>query len=290
MSLESVLVILFISPFVLGILAALFDGSTVTPIVIDYRDFRPEATISKDISEGEEEFLFQVASEVQVEMENEPRLEESPEALDILKKIEKTEEAKPLEFVASDIPEGLNKSLDELFKAIDGGKAESQMIHEGPQESTDTPAGHDLLEEMAPAVLNPDEFEASLPSIDEMLDQMSSDKSGAKIYNPYGEHPILPPREYRALLRKYGDVVNKVTTTPGIGGTGDYDCMIGRVVQFHNENMTLQYGNHHIPLKGMTNLNGVYLVEGMFIKPDLFFVSNYTKLAEKVNAIVQVAE
>ncbi|RRJ54676.1 hypothetical protein EHV15_34325 [Paenibacillus oralis] len=304
MSLETVLIIIFLSPIVLGLLAALFDGSSPTPIIIDYRPAVPATTISQENSDSEEEFINH-------DPKLDPKLEESPEALEILQEIVQEGDkpaSKPLEYEAyeaSELPDAVNKSLDELFRAIDGPTTPPEREHSPVVENLNvykalqsqpevTPIVQvGIPDETAQVISSAEEFEATVPSIDDMLDQISSDfeDSGAKIYNfPFGENLPLPPREYWALQQKYGaEVVSKVTTTPGIGGTGDYDCMIGRVQQ--KEDMTLlQYGSHFIPLKGMENLEGVFLVEGMFIKPDLFFVSNYTDLAESTNYIVQAAE
>ncbi|MGV2885984.1 hypothetical protein [Paenibacillus taichungensis] len=304
MSIETVVFLLFISPFVVGIFAGIFGGPSPTPIIVDYRPSQPATVISQENSDREEEFLSHEDSIIEVESELELKLEESPEALEILKEIEHEGDqpvSKPLEYEASEIPEALNKSLDQFFRAINGDNGENdpvlenQYIHEEPQpQSAGTPiASVDLQDELPPAVSSAEEFEAAAPSIDEMLNQISSasEESGAKIYNfPFGENLPLPPREYWALQQKYGaEVVSKVTTTPGAGGTGDYDCMIGRVIQKSNMAL-LQYGDHYIPLKGMDNLEGVFLVEGMFIKPDLFFVNNHTDLAEGTKSIGQAAE
>lgn len=306
MSLESVLIIIFLSPIALGVLKVIFDGNSATPIIIDYRPSQPANAISKEKSDSEDEFLNQnahvvKAPEVVTSPEMGTKLEEDQQALEILQELEQKGEqgvSKPLQYEASEIPEALNESLDELFKAISNGNSSEQAVSTSSEDKSlkneqKAKPMVDLPEEQPTAISSVDEFEASVPSIDEMLEQIStaSEGSEAKIYNfPFGENVPLPPREYLALQRKYGpEVVNKVTTTPGIGGTGDYDCMIGRVSQ--KENLTLlQYGDHFIPLKGMNRLEGVFLVEGMFIKPDLFFVSNYTDLAKNVNSFGHAAE
>lgn len=297
---------------VLGFLSALFDGNSVTPIIIDYRSSLPEAVASNETSDSDGEFLNLEASHEEmeddwvlkfeepadVEDDRGPKLEESSEALEILQEIEREEEqalSKPLQYEASEIPDALNDSLKDFFKAIDG-ISEEENDSEAPlsraQGSVLSPE-NDLLEEIAPAVSSVEDFEAAMPSIDDMLDQFThgTESTGAKILNfPYGENLPLPPREYWALQQKYGaEVVSKVTTTPGKGGTGEYDCMIGRVVQKENMKL-LQYGDHFIPLKGMDGIEGVYLIEGMFIKPDLFFVSNHTDLAEHTVSLGQAAE
>lgn len=306
MSLETILVIIMICPFIIGVLAALFfDGDrAVTPIIIyNHLPSQPQKAISNDEIESEEEFLNQDAPTSIVNSET--KLEESHDALEKIQAIEHEEAefvSKPQEYVSTEIPEAVNRSLQKLFSVIEGTNdekptpvGEKQLSSEGSQppiKVVPTPL-MDIPEELAPGFSNFEEFESVMPSVDEMLEQMSnsSQTESAKIYNfPYGENLPLPPREYWALQQKYGaEVVSKVTTTPGVGGTGEYDCMIGRVVRKNNL-LLLQYSDHYIPLKGMVNLEGVFLVEGMFIKPDLFFVNNYTNLAENANTLDRAAE
>jgi hypothetical protein len=323
-SLETVVIILFISPFLIGALSVFFSGSnTVTPIIVDYRPSQSVQTAQEKAAEHGNEFLDKsktppatesetpTASETEkpsvTECPNQdqdtPKLEESPDAMEILQEIPAGEEnvARPTQYEVSEIPEELDKSLNDLFKAIDGRTEEETTQPIAVAESSeptseptqDVHLYYDVPDEYGAPAASYEEFESSLETIDEMLEhiQEGDKQQGAVIYNfPFGESLPIPPREYVALQQKYGDeVVSRVTTTPGKGGTGDYDCMIGRVMQKYNLTV-LQYGDHYIPLKGMDNEEGVFLVEGMFVKPDLFFVRNYTELSERTTSIGRAAE
>jgi len=294
LSLETVVLLIFCSPFVAGIVAAIFDRSNnITPIIIDHGPSQPAEATSEKRSECKEEFLYQKTI---AEEEQETKLEESEEALEILQEIT-NEEIQPVSvthtYQPSELPDELNNSINELFKAIEEKSKTDDTTTVNRQNGSglqrpQSGVSPDIPEENAQAVQSYEDFEATVPNIDDTLDQLSS---GAKINNfPNGDNHPLPPREYWALEQKYGsEVISKVTTTPGIGGTGDYDCMIGRVIRGDNF-MLLQYGDHYIPLKGMVNHEGVFLVEGMFVKPDLFFVNKYTNLDKEQYSVVRVAE
>lgn len=239
---EFFLILIFGLIILVSVIASVCGSNNSPTIIIDYRPL-PEVNhleaeeSSPNLSNEEEE---ETISE---------RLEESTESLAILEKIDAEPQAKITEYRPTCIPKEINKGIDELFLAI----------------GVQPPKQEEVLKEISLPV-SVEDFENSLPTIDEIVDQFQEGTV---------ESPLLP-KEYSALARKYGaEVVQKVTTTPGIGGTGEYDCMIGRV-----GNSLLKYADHCIPLKGMDEQAGVFLVEGMFIKPDLFFVSNYSALDE----------
>lgn len=295
MTLETVLIIIFISPFALGALAVFFEGNrSVTPIIINNQSSQSVKTPVEDV-EHENEFLNEFDNPLEVREDDyvpvKLKLEESPIVMEILQDIpaDKEEVAKPTQYEVSEIPDALNKSIDDLFKAIDGHLDEQTTPSTSPI-LTGVNSNDKLSKEQVTPEVDYEEFASEPESIDQMLEHMDSEQLGAIDYNyPIGESLPISTREYMVLQEKYGaGVINKVTTTPGNGGTGDYDCMIGRVIKKHNLTV-LQYGEHYIPLKGMNTHEGVFLVEGMFVKPDLFFVSNYTELAAQTASLNRVA-
>lgn len=282
MTLETVLWILILAPIVIGAVigAISVTGSKnrITPVFIVKQPSTVEQFPFQSVApEDDGEFLK--AHTYEHDRTHPSKLEESQDAMEVLSEIPGDGHVKvaATNYEVSELPEDLNRSLEDLFNALDTGAAESA------KRSVATVL--DLPEENAPQVSYED-FERSLETIDEMLDYLQRDENKV-IKLPFGM-PISP-REYLALQRKYGDeIVSKVTTTPGAGPTGEYDCMIGRVFRM-DEQTVIQYGNHFIPLKGMENKEGVFLVEGMFIRPDLFYVRDFTDL-EKSSFINKVAE
>ncbi|MCM3130191.1 MULTISPECIES: hypothetical protein [unclassified Paenibacillus] len=299
MSLETVLWVLFISPFAIGMLSAFFGGgNAITPVIVDYRSSQSVQPVIEKEATHESEFLIEPKLVLPVNEHSAiqaQKLEESPHAMDILQDIPANNEemvTKPIQYEVSNIPQELNNSIDELFNALHGNPNEDVLAHI-PAEENHQIFNQDFPSEFELPVTDYEDFEIYTQSIDERLDQMDSNSQNTSgvVYNfPYGESLPIPSREYFALQQKYGsEIVSRVTTTPAIGGTGDHDCMIGRVMQKHNQTV-LQYGDHYIPLKGIYEAEGVFLVEGMFVKPDLFFVSEHTELEGQTNSIGKAAE
>jgi hypothetical protein len=315
LSLQFVVVLLLLSPFVIGTLASLFESnSSLTPVIIHRPVYvvEEDGSIKTNVEEEERASnslpLVQVAegqvSEHDAQKDkflNElDRLEESREALQVLQEI--TPEIEPLtqtytDYEVSELPPELNKSIDQLFAAIAGDAeaaegsvtgeavAEKPVIH--PQVAPAKTINGTNLPEYATYMEGPDS-----QSIDEMIHHLYPMDQGGNVINfpsPSEYNLSIPPREYWALQQKYGpDVLNRITTTPAQGGTGDYDCMIGKVEMIGGV-AALKYREYHIPLKGLDQ-EGVFLVEGMFVKPDVFFVTNYTELDSVTRASNKAAE
>lgn len=278
MSLKTVLVLLFIAPFVVGAVSVFFTGRhRITPIIIDYRPVKSQGEFLDKSNDGasESEMLPVVFQDQEL-----PKLEESPDLLETLREIEGNQGEKPMKYEVTSIPEELDRSLNDLFNAIDGNipQETSEAITEHSPAKTESENGLEQVEHAGDNEfeqgLTLEDFEQYLEGIDEMLTHLEG--AGGVIYP--GDPIPIPVSEYLALRDHYGDeIMSKITTTPGIGGHGDYDCMIGKVMKKYDLTI-LQYGEHFIPLKGLDG-EGVFLVEGMFVKPDLFYVRNYVELS-----------
>jgi len=175
-------------------------------------------------------------------------------------------------FQVSELPEALNHSLDELFEAIEQKSA--YTLKNNSSVNSYTKIKESYPDECAPGD-NVDEFKQKVLPVETRTDS-DSIKTEFKV-NSSNYFPI-GPREYWALRGKYGpEQVHKVTTTPAVGTTGDYDVMMGRLVQIEGFTM-LRYAEQRVQIQGMPGMEGVYLVEGTFIKSDLFFVSKFIDL------------
>ena len=85
----------------------------------------------------------------------------------------------------------------------------------------------------------------------------------------------LSAKDYRAIQKRYGDMVAQIiTTTPGIGGTITNDIMIGRLKKI-SIGYVLTYRDSYIVLDGEIPkhlLNSVILVYGRFVSQEHFYV------------------
>ncbi|PJN59337.1 MULTISPECIES: hypothetical protein [Paenibacillus] len=169
-------------------------------------------------------------------------------------------------FQVSELPEALNNSLDELFKAID---EKSDLKREG--ESTSCSG---ISEELT---YTSKEYREKVLSINTRNEQLSTESVNTESVANRSNYPI-GLREYWALRGKYeSKLVDKITTTPALGATGNYDVMMGRLFQINGVTI-LQYAEQQIQIQGMPEMEGAYLVEGSFVKSNLFCANKFIDL------------
>ncbi|WP_149847006.1 hypothetical protein [Paenibacillus sp. 37] len=169
-------------------------------------------------------------------------------------------------FQVSELPEALNNSLDELFKAID---EKSDLKREG--ESTSCSG---ISEELT---YTSKEYREKVLSINTRNEQLSTESVNTESVANRSNYPI-GLREYWALRGKYeSKLVDKITTTPALGATGNYDVMMGRLFQINGVTI-LQYAEQQIQIQGMSEMEGAYLVEGSFVKSNLFCANKFIDL------------
>lgn len=110
----------------------------------------------------------------------------------------------------------------------------------------------------------------------EIYEQIQSEKLNNLIHFPVDYAPTpLPFGEYSAIERKYGSAVaQSITTTPGQGGTGKEDVMIGRLEQ-NTVGYVLSYADCFIPLKGdipKKHVGKAMLLLGQFVSQEEFYI------------------
>lgn len=171
-------------------------------------------------------------------------------------------------FQVSELPEALNHSLEELFKAID---EKSELMLEGKSK-----ASSGISDEIESTYIS-QEFKEKVHSVDTRNEQLSAESINAKLVVNLSNFPI-GLREYWALRDKYGsELVDKISTTPALGATGEYDVMMGRLFQINGVTI-LQYAEQQIQIQGMPEMEGAYLVEGSFVKSNLFCANKFIDL------------
>lgn len=290
MQLETVVVLLILSPIVVGICGSLFSSSyNITPVVIDQRTF---------ISVSEPQNV-QLDNEQNVLWNELPALEESPEVEELLFNMPGniSNIDKKIEFKTSKLPEEMNLAINDLFKGIDNCNPvnenedesvseEIQFIRTKPMvEEQDwtlepPPEEPDFMPYSSADIENHQKFDGHYPDINELVNTLPVDKANN-----------VPKPQLEKVEQNYGpEIMSRITTTPAMGITSALHVihvMVGRISIMNNQ-FILEYQDHQIRVGGI-EAEGEFLVEGMFVKKDLFYVEKYEDL-QTIQSNMQKAE
>lgn len=281
MQLETAIVLLFISPFVIGIIGGLFSSNrNITPIVIDQRTF-----VSIPEQEKGEDWVF---------LNNEAdSLEESKIIEELLLSIpeETPIEDKDKEFRnTTDLSKEMNVAISDLFKGIQNVQKESIQDQEAEEvqfiRSNNSPVEPNWAIEPPPEQFDfipyhvleetlQNEFEEPYPGDAESMDTMPIEQHSSNI----------PQTQLNKLEQTYGvEAVSRITTTSAMGETAGYHIMIGSISMINNQFVL----DNRIRVGGI-EIEGEFLVEGMFVREDLFYVEKYEVL-QNLQSITQKSE
>ncbi|ODP26023.1 hypothetical protein PTI45_04632 [Paenibacillus nuruki] len=290
MQLETVVVLLFLSPIVIGICGSLFSSSyNITPVVIDQRTF---VTVSEPQN-------VQLDNEQNVLWNELPALEESPEVEELLFNMPGniSNIDKEIEFKTSELPEEMNLAISDLFKGIDNPNLVNENEDESVNKEIHFIRTKPMVEEQDWTLEPPPEetdfmpysstdtgshqtFDGHYPDIDELVNTL-----------PVDEANNVPKPQLEKVEQTYGpEIMSRITTTPAMGITSALHVihvMVGRIFIMNNQ-FILEYQDHQIRVGGI-EAEGEFLVEGMFVKKDLFYVEKYEDL-QTIQSNMQKAE